>query len=35
MNNKPGVPQLCIQFYNMVQTQFRNDIERMRFNNGK
>jgi transposase InsO family protein len=35
MNNKSEVPQLFIQFYNMVQTQFGKRIKRIRSDNGK
>jgi hypothetical protein len=35
MNNKSEVPQLFIQFYNMVQTQFGKRIKRIHSDNGK
>ncbi|KAK2414409.1 myosin-16 [Trifolium repens] len=35
MNTKSEVPQLFIQFYNMVKTQFGKGIKRLRSDNGK
>lgn len=35
MNTKSEVPQIFIQFYNMVQTQFGKGIKRIRSDNGK
>jgi transposase InsO family protein len=35
MNNKSEVPQLFIQFYNLVQTQFGKGIKRIRSDNRK
>jgi len=35
MNNKSEVPQLFIQFYNMVRTQFEKGIKRIHSDNGK